>query len=154
MYDTSGAGKAYRRLTFSGLAWWHSYKAACFKLWSVFGKEVFAPLFHCLFPNGMFFPKPKYLSNVVQIFTYIRIAYPAFKPQLDAALKMKQLPVQSKCHLLNIRTICEFCIPVVWYTLCIYLFIMYNMYYIAVFPYILFVVNEYIVRNRISFSVA
>jgi hypothetical protein len=113
MYDTSGKGKAYKKLTFNSLAWWHSYKAAFQKMYHIFAKEFIAPLFHTLFPAGIFFPKPKYLANIIQIFTYIRMAYKSFKPQLDKALNDKRLKPHNRCHLLNLRTLCEFLIPAV-----------------------------------------
>ncbi len=113
MYDTSGKGKAYKMLTFNSLAWWHSYKAAFLKMYQVFAKDFIAPLFHTLHPAGIFFPKPKYLANVIQIFTYIRMSYPTFKPQLDAAFTDKKLKPHNLCHLQNLRTLCEFLIPAV-----------------------------------------
>lgn len=113
MYDTSGKGKAYRRLGFNSLAWWHSYKAAFMKMYQIFAKDFIAPLFHTLYPAGIFFPKPKYLANVIQIFTYIRLSYKTFKPQLDAAFTDKKLKGHNICHLQNLRCLCEFLIPVV-----------------------------------------
>lgn len=113
MYDASGLGAKYRTLTFNGLAWWHTYKAACNKLWQLYAKEFFAPLFHAIDPNGWFFMKQKYLSKIVQLFTLIRLAYPRFRAALQEAIRDRHVTPASKQHLDNLHTLCEFLIPVV-----------------------------------------
>lgn len=116
LYDSSGNADKYRKLTFNSLAWWHTYKAACNKLWSRYANAVFAPLFHALDPQGWFFKQNKYLSKTVHMFTMIRVAYPRFRDALKAAIADRTVRAEGKTHLKNLYTLCEFFIPVVCYT--------------------------------------
>lgn len=113
LYDVSGKADIYRKLTFNSLAWWHSYKAACNKLWGRFANEFFAPLFHALDPDGWFHKQNKYLSKTVHVFTMIRVAYPRFRGALKDAMKDRSVRPEGLCHLRNLYTLCEFFIPVV-----------------------------------------
>lgn len=123
LYDSTGLAEKYRKLTFNSLAWWHTYKAACNKLWSRYSNDFFAPLFHALDPKGWFFKQNKYLSKTVHMFTMIRSSYPRFKPALTAAILDRSVNPASLTHLKNLYTLCEFFIPVVCYQTTITMYI-------------------------------
>jgi hypothetical protein len=110
MYDQSGAGRMLADYTFCSLSLWHSYKQSCLTVWKLFATTFIAPLFHAIFPNKLFRVKNK-LSAVVHMLTAIRIAYPGFRPQLDAALAIEDLPQKDVTHLKNLQCLCEFLIP-------------------------------------------
>jgi hypothetical protein len=113
MYDGSGAGKELRKVTYNGLAYWHTMKIAFFKIYEMFADEFITASFHHLYPGNIFFAKPSYLSAVMVHLTYIRLAYPLFKKQLHAALAKDDLNFEQRVRLSNLKDLCEFFIPVV-----------------------------------------
>jgi len=77
-YDTSDGGADFREHVSVNLAWWHTYKHACHVVWKFFSRDVFAPLFHHLFPGQHFYEKPKSLSVIVSLFQIVKLAYGNF----------------------------------------------------------------------------
>jgi hypothetical protein len=47
-------------------------------VWKFFSRDVFAPLFHHLFPGQHFYDHPKSLSVVVSMFQIVKLAYANF----------------------------------------------------------------------------
>jgi hypothetical protein len=117
MYDGSGAGKELRKVAYNGLAYWHTMKIAFFKIYELFANEFMTASFHLLYPGNIFFAKPSYLSSVMVHLTYIRLAYPSFRPQLLAALEREDLTFEQRVRLGNLKDLCEFFIPVVSFIL-------------------------------------
>ena len=113
MYCKSNGGKDIRENVCSTLAWWHSYKTACYLLYKKFAKSLFAGCFHALYPSNIFYIKPSNLTSILAIFQYIRIGYPSFKAELEEAMINPLLTPKSLAHLRNIKSICEFFIPAV-----------------------------------------
>jgi hypothetical protein len=74
-YDISDGGAEFREQVSVNLAWWHTYKHACMVVWKFFSRDVFAPLFHHLFPGQHFYDHPKSLSVVVSMFQIVKLAY-------------------------------------------------------------------------------
>ena len=120
-YDKSKAGKRVRDNVVPLLAWWHTYKTSLFLLFKEYAKTVFAGLHHSLFPTNIFFVKPSYLTNILLLFQYTRLAYPEFKGDLITALSKNDLSPAVRSYLLNLQSLCEFFIPVVIYILLLFI---------------------------------
>ena len=112
MYDTSGCGNLRKRCV-SLLGLWHSYKQANFLIWRRFASTIMAPLFHNLFPTSQFFIKPTTLTQIVNLLTIIRMAYPDFREALLAAIDDVNIDRENRVMAVNLRDLCEFFIPVV-----------------------------------------
>jgi hypothetical protein len=101
-----------RKHVFVNLGLWHTYKHVSLLIWRKFGLILFAGLWHFMFPNSMYFPKPR-LVAVTKIFTLLRLAYSGFKHQLIAALESETIHLQTRICLQNSQDLCEYFIPVV-----------------------------------------
>jgi hypothetical protein len=112
MYDLNDGGARARTRVVLTLGYWHTYKQANFLVYAAFAKSFMAGCFHTLFPNIPFWPKPRHLSTIITMLTYIRLAYPAFKERLADALTLEIGTAQTQ-HLINLQVLCEFYIPVV-----------------------------------------
>jgi hypothetical protein len=112
MYDKTGVGARMRKYVFLNLGLWHTYKHISLLTWRKFGPSVLAGLWHNLWPDSIFFKKPR-LQSVTEIFTYLRLAYPSFKDQLQKAIDDDKTNLQSRICLQNIKDLCEYYIPVV-----------------------------------------
>ena len=112
-YDTSGGGEVFRGQVSVHLAWWHSLKHSAYVVWSSFRQDVFGPLFHHLFPGGMFYEKPTSLPMLLSHFQWIMLSYPAIQAALDSVLGMVELKANIKVAAQDLKFLCEFAIPVV-----------------------------------------
>lgn len=116
MYDKSGGGVKLRKFMGVSLAWWHNYKWASNKIWSVFSVEFIAPLFHHLFPSKQFRVDKASHSQITTILSYIRLSYPSFKDKLDALMETSDMmTVRQRSLLQNLQDLCEYFIPVVYF---------------------------------------
>jgi hypothetical protein len=113
MYDATGGGKALRTYNSCNLAWWHTFKQACYTIWYSFRQEVFAPLWHDLYPSHWFFKKPSSLGSVVIHLLYINMAAEMIVPQLEAMLKEDTLKPQSRTMTLDLLFLFQVAVPVV-----------------------------------------
>ena len=114
MYDRSDVGVIMRKHVYVNLALWHTYKHACMKLWSMYSQYLMAGLFHCFFPSGIFLKKPSF-TLVATLLTIIRLAYPRFRDQLNAAIAAADDMGPSFILLSNIKALCCTFIPMVHY---------------------------------------
>ena len=121
MYDTTNAGWHFRTLTSLSLAWWHSYKWTAKLLLKLFSADIFAPYIHHLFPNQGINVESISLSAATTYLSYIRLAYPLFKPALLLAMAAPNMDFRQRTMLRNIQDICECFIPVVCFFCLIYL---------------------------------
>ena len=103
-----------RKRVFINLAPWHTFKVVVQRVYKHFGEEVFAHVFHALFPDQNFKPKPKKLSACVTIFQYLRKSYPRWRDRLRAICDTPGA-MYSQYHgqALRLQTLMEFCIPAV-----------------------------------------
>ena len=85
MYDTSNVGDSFRKTTIPLLGSWHIYKMATTCVWRLAAPDFLGPLFHLMFPNSKFLNNPR-LVLASRILSLMRLAYPSFKPNLEAAL--------------------------------------------------------------------
>ena len=113
MYDRSNAGLPLQRFMGVSLAWWHNYKWATRRILIVFALDFIAPMFHFLFPAREFSMMKTSHTAGTTLLSYIRLAYPAFRQQLQSALANPVLNVRQKTLLTNLMHLCEFFIPVV-----------------------------------------
>ena len=113
IYDRSSNGRKLGKYCGVSLAWWHSYKWATKKILQVFACDFFGPLFHHLFPTRKFTPGKSSLSSNATILTYVRLAYPMFKTQLENAIATPTLNNRQRTLLQNLTDLCDVFIPVV-----------------------------------------
>ena len=113
MYDRSGIGQQWKDRVFISLGLWHTYKQANLKVYQKYAFTVCGPFFHHLFPGTKFFPKPR-LVQVVTMFTYIRLSYKRWRPQLQAMNDdLLSVPMASRTQVQNMHWLCEWFIPLV-----------------------------------------
>jgi hypothetical protein len=84
MYDPCGIGTKLRTFVFVNLGTWHTYTHASLLVWKRFADVFLAGLYHTLYPNSMFFLKPR-LVALTQMFVYVKMAYPDFRDSLNEA---------------------------------------------------------------------
>ncbi len=96
------------------LGTWHIYKQANTVVWKHWSERIFAPLFHDLIPDANFNKKAR-LTTISVFLTYVRLSYPSFRDELNAALKSVTDANQRVAisHLRDLKKLCEFAIPVV-----------------------------------------
>lgn len=96
---------------------WHSYKQANAVMFKMFQFEFFVHLHFHMFPGQPFYSNQKKLSKNVMIFSWIRLAYPTFRSALlDSITGMERsnsTALAGYRHLLNLKFLCEWMIPVV-----------------------------------------
>jgi hypothetical protein len=112
MYNKRGGGDQFRKFNSVNLAWWHTYKHASLLIWRRFAPTIFAPLWHNLYPAGIFPIKPSRLVSITTHLMYMFLAYPMFKPELDALKEEDLSPVLGTMRD-DIVFMMEFAIPVV-----------------------------------------
>jgi hypothetical protein len=115
MYDCTDGGKALRKYNSCNLAWWHTFKQACYTIWSAFRQEVFAPLWHHLYPGHWFFKKPSSLGNVVIHLLYVNMSAAHILPKLKELLDNDKLKAQSRTMALDLKFLLEIAVPVVFF---------------------------------------
>lgn len=113
MYDRSGAADNLRQLTSVSLAWWHNYKWMTGRIMVVFGNDFLGPMFHHLFPDRCYDTNKMSLSGKATYLSYLRLAYPSFKPKLEEALRRGDLNTKQRTILQNLSDLCSYFIPVV-----------------------------------------
>ena len=99
------------------LGMWHSYKQANIEVLRLYMNEFFAGLHFKMTPGQPLYLTSKKLSPILMQFSWVRLAYPAFRDQLKAALlHMETVNSTSKAgyrHLKNLEFLCDWFIPVV-----------------------------------------
>ena len=147
MYDKSRCGSRLRKFMSVSLAWWHNYKWATNMIARVFSSDFFVPLYHHIFPDRQCNISKLSHTALVTFCSYIRLAYPSFRIQLQNALT-GDISNRQRILLTNLMDLCEFFIPVVHmlilyvqelYGVCMYM-IMYLLYiYIYIYPYVQYI---------------
>ena len=116
VYDPSGAGQQFGTYVYVNLGTFNVYKHTCRRIWKSFSDTMLAGLYHCLYPGSrLLYPVPGLLV-VTELFNIITLAYPLFKPELDAAKmdsgRANWAPYQFAA-LSNLGDLCTFFIPTV-----------------------------------------
>ena len=111
-YDPSkAADKLWRQApVFLGL--WHPVKMLMQLIWRRFAAWLWAPMMHDLIPGAKFFKKVK-TDKLHCFFTYIRLAYPSCRQELQDLEGRDDLPVALAMAAKNLLDICEIYIPLV-----------------------------------------
>lgn len=113
MYDKTNGGKTMRLFNSCGMAWWHTYKYASFKLWEFFANDVFAPLFHTLYPGHGFFIKPSSFAMITTHFLLLLKSYPAVRDDLQALTTTPGVSATSAAFGKDLQFLLGTAIPVV-----------------------------------------
>ncbi|GAB5367607.1 hypothetical protein AAMO2058_001245200 [Amorphochlora amoebiformis] len=108
------------------LGWWHSFKFANILIWRKF-KYILQPLFKLLYPGQEYKAKPKYLTQILYVFSVIRHAaskdYVNILSIFDESVVTKDSDVCPSCfveskysyareHIRSLRTLIQLYIPV------------------------------------------
>ena len=121
MYDRSNCGRLLRRYMCLSLAWWHNYKWAVKQIVRVFSSDFIVPMFHHLFPDNGFVVDKISHTSLVTYLTYIRLSYKNWRQDLANAIENRGMTQLQRTKLVNLRDLCEFFIPVVSISTCIYI---------------------------------
>ena len=113
MYDNTGGGKLLRKYNSCTMAWWHTYKHALMRLWQVFARDVFAPLFHHLYPGHQFFVKPSSLPSIMVHMIYLVMSYPSVKKNIQVLLNDSSLGPSEAAMVADLQYLLSVAIPVV-----------------------------------------
>ena len=111
-YDQSGGGIRFRTFNSIGMAWWHTYKHTCFQLLKVFSTDVFAPIWHHLYPGHHFYAKPGSFACVQAQLMQLHLAYPSIQHHFENIIEQEYNPACYKM-LMDLKYLMEVAIPVV-----------------------------------------
>jgi hypothetical protein len=94
------------------LGTWHSYKHATFLLWKAGAFDFWVPLHLVLFPNCNVYKEMR-LRKCVWWFNLLRVSYASWRQDLkDVIEELDETDVVFN-HMVNLRAMMEFFIPVV-----------------------------------------
>ena len=113
MYDQTGGGENLRRYTSVNLAWWHTFKLAAQKIWRKFACDVFAPLWHFLYPSHIFYNKPNSFVCIQAHFVWLMLALPSVQSSIDDMLTRSDLSPAARIFLKDLDFLLNIAIPVV-----------------------------------------
>ena len=113
MDHPSDGGKYFRRYTACNLAWWHSFKHGALAIWKRFANDVFAPLWHDLYPGCIFYDTPSSLASVLAHLLYIHQGADHIIPAIRAASQREGLHYASRMALSDLELLVAVAIPVV-----------------------------------------
>ena len=95
------------------LAWWHTYKTGCQKLYEVFLPHCIAPILVSVHPDVNLKARP-HLANIAVALTTFRLAYEEVREEVDQRLNEElELTLAQKNTLYDMKDLCEFFIPAV-----------------------------------------
>ena len=117
IYSPDGAMSKTKMWFGPSLGNWHSYKQANAIVFRKFQNEFFGQLHFVMFPGQPFYPNQKKLSKNVMLLSWVRLAFPSFRSELYDAIQLMESSnslAKAGCrHLLNLKFLCEWLIPVV-----------------------------------------
>ena len=113
MYDRSNAGVFLRKFTCMSFAWWHAYKWTVKMVMKIFAPDFIAMYYHYFHPDSVYSYDKIRLSGHATYLTYMRLAYPNIRVQLQAALATPRLITRQRVLLTNMKDMFEFFIPAV-----------------------------------------
>ena len=117
LYDASKVGQPMQRWLCLSLGTWHPYKQACSVIWQHWAERTFGPLFNHIIPGANFNYKAR-LPTICTFMSYVRMAYPHIKLNLKSAIETKKAKLTDNdviaySHLVDLKKLCEYFIPVV-----------------------------------------
>ena len=113
MYDTTDGGRRLRLYNSLNLAWWHTFKHVSMKIWNVFARDVFAHLWHHLYPGHIFFSKPSSFVCVLAHFTWLFMARDQVQNKLAELLTSDDLSPVTRAFACDMDFLLNVAIPVV-----------------------------------------
>ena len=113
MYDRTGGGSKLRTYTSVNLAWWHTFKLAAQRIWKKFALDVFAPLWHFLYPSHNFFLKPNSFVCIQAHFVWLLMATPKVQPTIAALLGDDSVRGPARVFIADLDFLLNIAIPVV-----------------------------------------
>jgi hypothetical protein len=113
MYDQTEGGAQLRKYNGCNLAWWHTFKHTAMLIWSTFSCELFAPLWHHLYPGHYFYREPSSLPCVISHMLFLQMSRDAVITDLKVISTDTETGYQSKLMALDLIFILEIAIPVV-----------------------------------------
>lgn len=113
MYDCTQGGKKLRTYNALSLALWHTFKQTCMLIWQTFANELFAPLWHHLYPGHIFFRKPSSLPSVVSHLLFLHMGCSAVLPDLERLCTANNTSSASKIMAQDLLFLFNVAIPVV-----------------------------------------
>ncbi len=113
MYDVTGGGARLRAYNSCNLAWWHTYKHAALKIWQTFGREIFAPLWHHLYPGHVFYMNPGSLANVLSHLLFLCLSRDQVQADLSKVLQTPDLSYDCEVMAKDLHFLLNMAIPVV-----------------------------------------
>lgn len=109
------AGEPLRKFISISLAWWHSMKHAVHKVWNEFALEIWAPMWHQLYPSSLFRIKGQHPSDEILHMLYAAHAYDTrLKPILMKMAHASELAKYSETNAVMVKDLVflfEFAIP-------------------------------------------
>ena len=102
-----------RKFNGLNLAWWHTYKYSVGQIWKRFANEVFAPLWHNLYPGHTFYEKQAKVSIQVVHMMHLDMAYPAVQDKLHEVLTLPNVLPRTRVFVRDMIFLHEMAIPVV-----------------------------------------
>ena len=111
-YDESNGLKHFRTYFAINLAWWHTFKHACYQIWKRFAAMWWTPIHHHLWPGVNYFPKPGSFAYIQAFLQSMLLSYPNWAEHLRTALE-GDIPLTSRVALKDLQFLLEFAIPVV-----------------------------------------
>ena len=96
------------------LAYWHTLKHAVHKVWKCFALELWAPMWHNLYPSGLFLIKGKHPGDELLHMIYAANAYHEIKANLYDMLAEDGLLSETNSMMVkDLIFLFEFAIPAV-----------------------------------------
>ena len=112
-YDHSDGGRQLRAFASVNLAPWHNFKHGVELIWKQWAQEIFAPMYHYLYPQNKFAIKYQSPQEPLVHMMLLCNAYPGFKANLQNAMEQDGLSRPNLSLLRDIEFLCEYAIPVV-----------------------------------------
>ena len=113
MYDTTGGGEKFRKCNGVTLAWWHTYKQALYIIWKSFANELFAPMWHYLYPGHAFYAKPSSLVAVISHLLWLNLTRSKYMPRLEKIMTDESMSKQMRILCEDLKFLLNVAIPVV-----------------------------------------
>lgn len=115
MYDQSDGGRKLRTFASVNLAPWHNFKHGVELIWKNWANEIFAPMYHYMYPQNKFAIKYQSPQEPLMHMMLLCQAYPSFKAQLKSGIEQDGAKKTNVCLLRDLEFLCEYAIPVVLY---------------------------------------
>ena len=110
LYDKGKQFQDWREWMAPFLGHWHIFKHLTMRVWQVYARVIWGPLWHKLFPKQKFRLHPK-LKTASTFLSYVRLAYSSVSDEFKAAILSPAIVEEQKAHLKKIHLLCTYVIP-------------------------------------------